>query len=79
MYWNNTASRRRLDVPADAMDRCLDLYKKELEILEEVLGPIHPTSVRSREDVVIILQNLGRNEEANELQKKQPAEHNALV
>ncbi|KAL5009468.1 hypothetical protein ScPMuIL_011773 [Solemya velum] len=79
MYWNNTLGRRRQDVPADAMARCLDLYKKELEILEEVLGPIHPTCIRSREDVIIILQNLGRNEESEELQKQQPAEHSAVA
>ena len=41
--------------------------------LQEVLGKVHPTTVRSREDVIIILQTLKRNAEADEYLKDQPA------
>ena len=44
----------------------------------EILGMQHVTTVRSREDVVIILQNLGRHDEANKYQSRQPAHHNAV-
>lgn len=39
-------------------------FFQELEILNELLGLRHPTTLRSREDVKIILQWLDRKEEA---------------
>ena len=74
LYWNSWCYNKR----NDWLERCLELYIQELEILVEILGPKHVTTVRSREDVVIILQNLGRNDEANAYQAQQPAQHNAV-
>ena len=74
LYWNSWIYNKR----SDWLERCLELYEQELEILEEILGMQHVTTVRSREDVVIILQNLGRNDEANKHQANQPAHHNAV-
>lgn len=74
LYWNSWTGNHRHDF----LEKCLDLYMQELEILAEILGPQHVTTVRSREDVVIILQNLGRNDEANKYQAQQPAHHNAV-
>ena len=54
------------------------MYQQELEILEEVQGDLHPNTVRSREDVIIILQSLHRDSEAQKYQEKQPKQHEAL-
>ncbi|KAL3832682.1 hypothetical protein ACJMK2_024304 [Sinanodonta woodiana] len=75
LYWNQHVARENRK---DWLETCLELYKTELEILEEILGPLHPTTVRSREDVIIILDRLDRSEEAKLYQEKQPAEHGAL-
>ena len=50
--------------------KTLNLYKKELEIQEELLGSLHPTTVRAREDVIIVLESLNRNDQA--LKHNQP-------
>ncbi|CAG2205124.1 unnamed protein product [Mytilus edulis] len=60
------------------LENCLVLYQQEVEILCEVQGDLHPNTVRSREDVIIILQKLGRDEEAKKYQDQQPKEHSAL-
>ena len=62
----------------DFLKSCLDLYVQEVEILCEVQGDLHPNTVRSREDVIIILQNLGRDADAKVYQAQQPKEHAAL-
>lgn len=41
-------------------------------MLQEVLGHAHPNTVRSRNDVIIILQNLGRDDEAQVYLAQQP-------
>ena len=48
-------------------------------LLQEILGREHPTTVRSREDVIIILQNLNRHSEANELLAQQPQSHSDIA
>lgn len=70
MHWNNGCS----PLNREMMTTCLEMYQHELAILEVLLGMTHPTVVRSREDVIIILQTLGRDPEANELLKQQPAD-----
>ena len=62
----------------DFLKSCLDLYVQEVEILCEVQGDLHPNTVRSREDVIIILQSLGRDADAKVYQAQQPKEHAAL-
>lgn len=62
----------------DFLRSCLDLYVQEVEILCEVQGDLHPNTVRSREDVIIILQSLGRDADAKVYQAQQPKEHAAL-
>lgn len=74
MYWNNWTHNRR----DDFLRSCLDLYVQEVEILCEVQGDLHPNTVRSREDVIIILQSLGRDADAKVYQAQQPKEHAAL-
>ncbi|KAI0241165.1 hypothetical protein LSAT2_000364, partial [Lamellibrachia satsuma] len=71
MYWNQYVEYH---TRADFMVKCLEMYEQELNILELLLGPVHPTAVRSREDIVIILQTLERNDEADILLAKQPAD-----
>lgn len=75
MYWNAYIKEKS---QTGWILKCLQLYKQELTILEEVMGPYHPTTVRSREDVVIILKMVNRPEESQELQKKQPKNNQAL-
>ncbi|XP_077984627.1 uncharacterized protein LOC144439228 [Glandiceps talaboti] len=78
LYWNRWS--QQMDSGwADYMTPCLDLYQKELKILETLLGPLHPTVIRSREDVIIILQTMGRNEEAENLQKEQAEDSHNIV
>ncbi|XP_076089061.1 TPR repeat-containing protein DDB_G0287407-like isoform X2 [Mytilus galloprovincialis] len=74
MLWNNWTNNRK----PEFLENCLVLYQQEVEILCEVQGDLHPNTVRSREDVIIILQNLGRDEEAKKYQDQQPNEHSAL-
>ncbi|XP_064618016.1 nephrocystin-3-like [Liolophura sinensis] len=74
LYWNTFACDQNIDW----MGKCLPLYENELEIIEELLGSSHPTTVRSREDVIIILQTMDRHDEANVLARQQPAQHDAL-
>ena len=52
--------------------KCLEFYEHELAILEVLLGMTHPTVVRSREDVIIVLRKMNKEQEAEELLKKQP-------
>ncbi|KAK7494275.1 hypothetical protein BaRGS_00014557 [Batillaria attramentaria] len=68
LYWNNWISNKR----RDWLEESLKHYTLELDILEEILGHDHPTTVRSREDVIIIMQNLGMNDEASKLEQAQP-------
>ena len=63
MYWNRGRG---------TYDKSLGFYEKELDILETVQGKLHPNTVRSREDVAIILENLDRNAEAQVLYSQQP-------
>ena len=63
MYWNRGRS---------TYGQSLGWYQKELDILETIHGKLHPNTVRSREDVAIILQRLGRTEEAEVYLKQQP-------
>ncbi|CAG2228476.1 unnamed protein product [Mytilus edulis] len=74
MLWNNWTNNRK----PEFLENCLVLYQQEVEILCEVQGDLHPNTVRSREDVIIILQKLGRDEEAKKYQDQQPKEHSAL-
>ncbi|XP_041366905.1 TPR repeat-containing protein DDB_G0287407-like [Gigantopelta aegis] len=76
LYWNQWSNQSH---NTDYLNKTLDLYKVELELLEEVQGKNHPNTVRSREDVIIILQNLNRNPEANQLAKLQPKESVAIA
>ncbi|XP_070552688.1 nephrocystin-3-like [Ptychodera flava] len=78
LYWNRWS--QQMDPQwSTYMEPCLDLYKKELKILETLLGPLHPTVVRSREDVIIILQTLGRDGDASKLQEEQPDDSKLIV
>ncbi|XP_063411273.1 TPR repeat-containing protein DDB_G0287407-like [Mytilus trossulus] len=74
MLWNNWTTNRK----PEFLENCLVLYQQEVEILCEIQGDLHPNTVRSREDVIIILQSLGRDEEAKKYQNQQPKEHSAL-
>ncbi|CAC5362199.1 unnamed protein product [Mytilus coruscus] len=74
MLWNNWTTNHK----PEFLENCLVLYQQEVEILCEVQGDLHPNTVRSREDVIIILQRLGRDEEAKKYQDQQPKEHSAL-
>jgi hypothetical protein len=68
-YWNKyVANRERRDF----LEACLPHYEKNLDIHEVVLGPLHPNTVRALKDVIIVLQTLGRKDEAEELSKKLP-------
>lgn len=76
LYWNRYA---RLDPQRrDWLESSLPLYGQELEIQEELLGPIHPITVRARQDNIIVLTSLGRKGEAEKLTEKQPVNHEAL-
>ncbi|PVD30644.1 hypothetical protein C0Q70_09917 [Pomacea canaliculata] len=68
LYWN----RRNSDKNTVLITECLKYYMLELDILQEVLGHAHPNTVRSRNDVIIILQNLGRDDEAQVYLAQQP-------
>ncbi|XP_076439571.1 TPR repeat-containing protein DDB_G0287407-like [Babylonia areolata] len=68
LFWNNWISNRR----NDWLEECLEHYLVELDILQEILGKDHPTTVRSREDVIIVLQSLGRHGEADRHLADQP-------
>ena len=63
LYWNRGSS---------TYEESLKYYKLELDILETVQGQLHPNTVRSREDVAIILENLGRQAEADVFYSQQP-------
>ncbi|XP_046565455.1 uncharacterized protein LOC124274188 [Haliotis rubra] len=76
MYWNNWSIKSG---HMEWLEKCLELYMMELEILEEVQGKLHPNTVRSREDVIIILQNLDRHVEAMKYNQDQPADAKTIV
>ncbi|XP_064648188.1 TPR repeat-containing protein DDB_G0287407-like [Lineus longissimus] len=69
LYWNTYVTFEPLE---DYLLKALDLYKKELAIQEELLGSLHPTTVRAREDVIIVLETLNRNDEALKYKHNQP-------
>ncbi|KAL8585818.1 hypothetical protein ACOMHN_065168 [Nucella lapillus] len=68
LYWNTWITNSRQDY----LEECLGHYIMELDILREILGQDHPTTVRSREDVIIVLKKLGRDAEAEKLLAEQP-------
>lgn len=70
LYWNRWVYN---EDRIDWLEKCLELYMQELEILTDFLGHHHVTTVRSREDVIIILQSLKREEEAEKYRAQQPA------
>ena len=70
-YWNKwTANKEKREL----LEACLPYYEKQLEIVEVILGPYHPNTVRAREDVAIVLKTLGRTEESDALFKLQPVD-----
>ncbi|ESO87193.1 hypothetical protein LOTGIDRAFT_229331 [Lottia gigantea] len=74
LFWNRWASNHKNEY----LQKCLGFYINEVEILEEILGAHHPNVVRSREDVIIILDSQGRKSEAYKYKILQP-EHNDSV
>ncbi|XP_070544501.1 nephrocystin-3-like [Ptychodera flava] len=71
LYWNRWAEEMDQGWETYLTDS-VKLYKKELQILETLLGPLHPNVVRSRQDVIIVLETMGNQEEADELKRQQP-------
>lgn len=73
MYWNWD----RESVPG--LEKSLEWHQKELEIRGKVMGLTHPITKRTREDVYIILDRLGRLPEARELYADLPPEEGEHV
>ncbi|XP_050419113.1 TPR repeat-containing protein DDB_G0287407 [Patella vulgata] len=69
MYWNRWIKNDN----EEYLEISIGHYLSENEILMEILGENHPTTVRSRQDCIIVLTKLGRMDEANKLIAMQPA------
>ena len=74
MYWNKWCKT----YINEYLEKCYGPYLAENQILVEMLGPLHPTSVRSRQDCIIVLTSLKRLDEAEELKKLQPANNESV-